>query len=124
MVICLFYRVIRDKSYSLEINACKETPTEVTQLEHVQLMVELSCSNISDLTINLSSPSGTKVGLLTKISVNNDSNFAYENLTWTFMTVQFWGEDPKGIWTVELPALENNMGKSFYAPLLPHRRTY
>lgn len=88
--------------YKIRSNACIGTQHSVRYLEHVQLEVQLSTSNISEIAINLFSPMRTKVGMLTKIKVTKKRKVDYQNLNWTFMAVQFWGEDPKGDWKVEL----------------------
>ena len=45
---------------------------------------------------------GTKVGLLTTITVRSDKSVQYEKFQWTFMAVLYWGEDPRGDWKLEL----------------------
>ena len=54
---------------------------------------------------------GTKVGLLTKITVRSDISVQYENFQWTFMAVLFWGEDPNGDWKLELLDSGTDVGK-------------
>ena len=98
--------------YKISSNGCHGNPNHVQYLEHVQLEVELSCSNISNIVINLVSPMKTRVGLLTKITLKDQRRAKLdETLKWTFMAVQFWGENPEGNWTVELIANGTDTGK-------------
>ena len=97
--------------YKITSDGCQGTPSHVHHLEHVQLELELSCSNISNIVINLVSPMKTRVGLLTKIILKKLKRAGYHKLKWTFMAVQFWGENPVGEWTVELVACGIDIGK-------------
>ena len=97
--------------YKIASNGCHDSQSHVRHLEHVQLEVVLSCSNISNIVINLVSPMKTRVGLLTKISLVKYGKTVYHKLKWTFMAVQFWGEDPVGEWMVELIAKGIDVGK-------------
>ena len=98
--------------YKITSNGCLGSPNHVQYLEHVQLEVELSCSNISNIVINLVSPMKTRVGLLTTITLKNQRRAKLDDsLKWTFMAVQFWGENPEGDWTVELIANGIDTGK-------------
>ena len=110
----LCFSFMNDTSYTSEfkmsVTACYGTKDYVKYLEHTQIELELSCSNISEISINLISPRRTKVSLLTKV---NTSRVAYTNLQWTFMTVHFWGEDPEGVWRLNLVANSIQNGKKF-----------
>ena len=71
-------------------------------IEHVQLMVSLDYSRRGDLTIYLTSPMGTKSCLLSPRSEDlSDEGFS----KWPFMTTHSWGEDPRGVWTLEIKDL-------------------
>ena len=80
-------------------NGCAGTRDEVAYMEHVQLMVSLDYTRRGDLTIHLTSPSGTKSCLLSTRSEDlSDEGFS----KWPFMTTHSWGEDPRGMWTLEI----------------------
>jgi subtilisin-like proprotein convertase family protein len=66
-------------------------------LEHVTATVALNYTERRGLIeINLISPSGLTSPLLT---LSLYDNFATENeLSWTFKSVHFWGENPTGNW--------------------------
>ena len=95
------------REYSIESDSCFNTTNHVRYLEHVQLKVNISCNNITEVTLNLISPQGTKVGLLTTITVKENARIKYENLQWTFMSVHFWGEDPEGDWILQMVTDKN-----------------
>ena len=101
--------------YKMNATACYGTNDYVKYLEHTQIELELSCSNISEISINLISPRRTKDSLLTKVTT---SRVAYTNLQWTFMTVHFWGEDPEGVWRLNLVANSIKTGKKIHFLLL------
>lgn len=95
------------KTYSIQSDACVKKTNHVRYLEHVQLQVNISCSNISEVTLSLRSPIGTNVGLLTTIIVKKKARIKYENFQWTFMTVHFWGEGAEGEWILHLDTVKN-----------------
>lgn len=94
-------------------DACSNTSNHVKYLEHVELDVNLTCNNISEIRLSLVSPLGTKIGLLTKLTISKTERVKYENFQWTFMSVHFWGEDPQGDWKLLLQGNENDFGKIF-----------
>ena len=102
----LFTKTINEKTltqeYSIKSDSCVNKTSHVKYLEHVQLRVNISCNNITEVTLSLRSPMGTNVGLLTAIIVKEKARIKYENFQWTFMTVHFWGEDPEGYWILQL----------------------
>ena len=100
--------------YRISSDACIGTQRNVRYLEHVQLEVQLSTNNISEIAISLRSPMRTKVDMLTKITVGPNRKVEYNRLNWTFMAVHFWGENPKGDWKVELTAAGNQNGNFFH----------
>lgn len=61
--------------------------------EHVELVVSITHTYRSDLTITLRSPSGTVSTLMPRIGEGSASN-----ISWTFMSVAHWGENPNGTW--------------------------
>ncbi|XP_071954109.1 furin-1-like isoform X1 [Antedon mediterranea] len=79
--------------------ACANADNSIIYLEHVQARISLNFNHRGDLVIFLTSPMGTKSNILTKR--NKDySNKGFNN--WDFMTTHNWGEDPRGIWTLEV----------------------
>ncbi|XP_029851416.3 neuroendocrine convertase 1 [Ixodes scapularis] len=68
----------------------------VSALEHVQLHLDLEYSRRGVLDAYLRSPAGSESVLLYRRA--KDST-AQGFRGWTFLTVHFWGEDPRGVWT-------------------------
>ena len=56
------------------------------------------------IRIQLTSPSGTQSTLL-DLRGNDYSSEMYEN--WPFMSVMFWGENPRGQWTLTIQTLDS-----------------
>ncbi|XP_053474688.1 proprotein convertase subtilisin/kexin type 5 [Ictalurus furcatus] len=80
----------------------------VTYLEHVILRITITHPHRGDLSITLTSPSGTKSQLLA-IRPNDHSIDAFTN--WEFMTTHCWGERAAGDWILEIkdtPSLRRN----------------
>uniref|UniRef100_A0AAG5CZA0 furin n=2 Tax=Anopheles atroparvus TaxID=41427 RepID=A0AAG5CZA0_ANOAO len=71
----------------------------VNYLEHVQAKITLTSQRRGDIKIFLTSPSGTRVTLLTPRS--HDLSRAGFN-QWPFMSVHTWGEAPHGTWQLEI----------------------
>jgi len=75
----------------------------VSYLEHVTAEIEFSYNQLRGVTLlYLTSPSGTKSHLLTYRPTDATDNFVAGTLTWTFMSVHFWGENPTGMWSLEV----------------------
>ena len=68
-------------------------PTETVEMRLV--ITNLVCR---DLEVYLTAPTGTRSRMLMRGL--NDTNGAVENLEWTCVSHAFWGENPKGNWTV------------------------
>lgn len=66
------------------------------RLEHVTLTVDIQHSRRGDLEIELISPSGTRSVVAEPRPADGTANLN----GWTFMTVQFWGENAFGTWRV------------------------
>lgn len=79
---------------SLEVNC-----DQVRYLEHVQAKVTLTATRRGDIHIYLTSPSGTKATLLAQRPMDN-SRGGFQQ--WPFMSVHTWGENPNGIWKLEI----------------------
>ncbi|PRD33332.1 UNVERIFIED_CONTAM: Fur1 [Trichonephila clavipes] len=71
----------------------------VKYLEHVQAKLTISATKRGDLHIYLTSPMGTKSTLLAQRPPDS-SRSGFDN--WPFMTVHMWGENPNGIWKLEI----------------------
>lgn len=72
---------------------------EVTTLEHVLVTVTLTHPSRGNLSIELTSPSGTKSMLATR---RNKDKSPDGLKGWTFSTVRCWGEQPAGTWTLKI----------------------
>ncbi|EDS37202.1 vitellogenin convertase [Culex quinquefasciatus] len=71
----------------------------VNYLEHVQAKITLTSQRRGDIQIFLTSPSGTRVTLLTPRS-HDLSRSGFNQ--WPFMSVHTWGEAPHGVWLLEI----------------------
>ena len=79
-------------------------------VEHVELGIDLRHQRMGDLIITLTSPDGTVSTLMNRPTVNADNAYGISgvdsgiptHLLWDFSSVQFWGEDAAGIWTIEV----------------------
>ena len=77
-------------------------------VEHVELGIDLRHQRMGDLIITLTSPDGTTSTLMDRPTVNSERPFGLSgqdsgvpsHLLWDFSSVQFWGEEAAGIWTV------------------------
>ncbi|KAF6209186.1 hypothetical protein GE061_014931 [Apolygus lucorum] len=94
-----------NKSYGSEltlktnVSGCEGQENEVHYLEHVQCKVSLSFFPRGNLKLILVSPSGTPSTLLAlrpKDEVSATLN------DWPFLSVHYWGEDPRGEWTLKI----------------------
>ncbi|XP_028985756.1 neuroendocrine convertase 2-like isoform X2 [Betta splendens] len=126
-------------SVSIPSEGCCGRANEINTLEHVQVKVSLSAMCRGDLSISLASPGGT-VSLLLDTRPYDASADGLRN--WTLMTVHSWGEQPRGLWTLQVtdhsgtvgsctrPAEEEAAGALVSVTLLlygtyrPHRTTH
>ena len=77
-------------------------------VEHVELGMDLRHQRMGDLIITLTSPDGTTSTLMDRPTVNSERPFGLSgqdsgvpsHLLWDFSSVQFWGEEAAGTWTV------------------------
>ncbi|CAG5127635.1 unnamed protein product, partial [Candidula unifasciata] len=83
----------------VETVGCQGQATEVNYLEHVQAAISLSYQRRGDIVIYLTSPMGTKSKLLPR-RPSDSSPGGFDE--WPFMSVHFWGENPRGVWTLEI----------------------
>ena len=78
------------------------------KVEHVELGIDLRHTRLGDLVIELTSPSGTVSTLMNRPTVNAEQPFGLSgtdsgvptHLVWDLSSVQFWGEQAVGDWTV------------------------
>ncbi|XP_035211506.1 furin-like protease 1, isoforms 1/1-X/2 isoform X2 [Stegodyphus dumicola] len=68
-------------------------------LEHVQAKLTLTASRRGDIHIYLTSPMGTRSTLLAQRPIDG-SRAGFQS--WPFMTVHNWGENPDGLWKLEV----------------------
>lgn len=83
-------------------SGCRAQKNEVRFLEHVQLVVDMTHSRRGDVTIDLTSPSGLTTRLLSERPADQSTGGF---VRWPFMSMQNWGEDPSGTWTVTITDL-------------------
>ncbi|KAL5258434.1 hypothetical protein ACHWQZ_G009065 [Mnemiopsis leidyi] len=93
-------------SITIEIpfDGCDDTDNSVKSLEHVYLELSLKTPRRGDISIDMVSPSGTEMRLISTRMFDND-NVGFRN--WRLMTVFLFGENPDGLWRVKI----NNSGK-------------
>ncbi|XP_035256082.1 neuroendocrine convertase 2-like [Anguilla anguilla] len=85
---------------SITTDACHGKDNFVRYLEHVQAVVTVNASRRGDLSINMTSPMGTKSMLLGRRPRDDDAKVGFDK--WPFMTTHTWGEDPRGPWLLEV----------------------
>uniref|UniRef100_I3JKW5 Proprotein convertase subtilisin/kexin type 5a n=1 Tax=Oreochromis niloticus TaxID=8128 RepID=I3JKW5_ORENI len=71
----------------------------VAYVEHVVVRVTISHGRRGDLSITLTSPSGTTSQLLANRPLDNSTE-GFQN--WEFMTAHCWGEQAAGEWTLKI----------------------
>ncbi|KAL2090314.1 hypothetical protein ACEWY4_015002 [Coilia grayii] len=102
-------------SISWNETACRWGSNHIRSLEHVQAQLSLLHKRRGDLTITLTSPSGTPSNLLSRRHFDRSSaRFS----GWNFMTTRCWDEDPTGVWTLEI----RNVGHPHNLGMLTHLR--
>ncbi len=105
----------------------------------MELGVDLRHARLGDLIVSVESPNGTVSTLMNRPTVNEERPFGLSgedsgvpnHLVWDFSSVQFWGEEAAGTWTVKIEDLraeeegtihslslrlygENNFGNDIY----------
>uniref|UniRef100_A0A673ZZ54 Proprotein convertase subtilisin/kexin type 5-like n=1 Tax=Salmo trutta TaxID=8032 RepID=A0A673ZZ54_SALTR len=83
-----------------ESTGCSLHPLQhIVYLEHVVIHVTITHSHRGDLSITLTSPTGTKSQLL----ANRPLDHSTEGFqSWEFMTTHCWGEKASGEWSLEV----------------------
>ncbi|XP_071484758.1 neuroendocrine convertase 2-like [Diadema antillarum] len=84
----------------LNTDACDGQKGFVRYLEHTQAIITLNSSRRGDVTLNLTSPMGTRSILLSTRPEDDDDKDGFQH--WPFMTTHTWGEDPRGEWILEV----------------------
>jgi proprotein convertase subtilisin/kexin type 2 len=84
----------------LTTDACAGQPNQVNFVEHVQAIITAKGSRRGDLTINMTSPSGTESILLNRRPFDDDNEAGFSE--WPFLTTHTWGEQPAGQWTLDV----------------------
>ncbi|KAF6208084.1 hypothetical protein GE061_016534 [Apolygus lucorum] len=84
---------------TVDASGCPGSVNEVKYIEHVQCKVSLRFFPRGNLRLVLTSPQGTPSTLLMErprdvVSSNFDD--------WPFLSVHYWGENPKGRWTLQV----------------------
>jgi proprotein convertase subtilisin/kexin type 2 len=85
---------------TLDTRNCQGSETEVNYLEHVQAVISLNSTRRGDVEMFLTSPMGTRSMILSRRPNDDDGRDGFTK--WPFMTTHTWGEDPRGVWTLEV----------------------
>ena len=85
--------------FTIKLTACDGTKDQVKRLEHVKAIVTVTSPRRGDLIISLTSPMKTTSILLPR-RPRDDSTEGFQS--WSFMSVQFWAENPIGQWTLNI----------------------
>ncbi|KAL2084833.1 hypothetical protein ACEWY4_020351 [Coilia grayii] len=93
---------------AIQSDACSGAANEINTLEHVQVTVNISSVCRGDLSVEMTSPSSTR-SLLLGSRHNDASEEGLKN--WTLMSVQFWGEQARGVWTLKVVDHKGAVGK-------------
>uniref|UniRef100_A0AC35U9N5 P/Homo B domain-containing protein n=1 Tax=Rhabditophanes sp. KR3021 TaxID=114890 RepID=A0AC35U9N5_9BILA len=91
-------------NFTINADGCS-AGTPVLYLEHVQVISSIRYSKRGDLKLTLFSPSGTRSVMLPLRPQDFNSNGFHK---WPFLSVQTWGEDPRGNWTLMVESLTSN----------------
>ncbi|KAM3721851.1 Neuroendocrine convertase [Dirofilaria immitis] len=80
-------------------DGCEGQENEVNFLEHIQLVLDAYYPIRRHLSISITSPRGTTTQLL---SVRHRDKSSAGFVRWPFMSVHTWGENPRGIWQLNV----------------------
>ncbi|XP_057306500.1 PC3-like endoprotease variant B [Hydractinia symbiolongicarpus] len=86
-------------SITIDTISCEGSEKEITKLEHVTLTISFQHRRRGDVSIDLFSPMGTRNEMLSTRRYDDSDKGLHD---WTFMTVHNWGENPKGVWTLNV----------------------
>jgi len=84
----------------MDTDVCKGSDNEVNYIEHVQAFLSIESTRRGDITINMTSPMNTNSMLLQRRPRDDDSTVGLNE--WPFVSVQYWGEKPRGKWRVRV----------------------
>ena len=109
-LICILYRSTNGSKLSTDSTSVTASDcSAVVFLEHVTVTIRFSYSKYRGATeFYLVSPSGAESHLL---HFRYDDAIKFESgdtLTWTFMSVHFWWENPLGTWTLQFRSTYGN----------------
>jgi len=85
---------------TMDTDVCKGSDNEVNFVEHVQAFLTIKSTRRGDIGINMTSPMGTNSMLLSKRPRDDDSTVGLNE--WPFVSVQYWGEKPRGKWSLKI----------------------
>uniref|UniRef100_A0A0N5BKX7 P/Homo B domain-containing protein n=1 Tax=Strongyloides papillosus TaxID=174720 RepID=A0A0N5BKX7_STREA len=91
-------------NFTLDVSGCADG-RPVLYLEHVQVISTIRYSKRGDLKLTLFSPKGTRSVILPIRPQDYNSDGIHK---WPFLSVQMWGEDPRGIWTLMIESFTND----------------
>ncbi|KAK3589908.1 hypothetical protein CHS0354_034921 [Potamilus streckersoni] len=101
------YGVLNSTSATMSDYILVETSCPINYLEHVQVHTTFQCSGRGYVELELVSPAGTWSKLMSQRRYDIGDSRQQE---WTFMSIQFWGEDPKGNWTFSIKIPSSQTG--------------
>jgi len=95
----------------IDTNACKGSSNEINYIEHVQAFISIQSTRRGDITINMTSPMDTESMLLQRRPRDDDAETGL--IDWPFVSVQYWGERPRGKWrlVVALKGVNRELAK-------------
>jgi subtilisin family serine protease len=70
--------------------------TDSTPLEEVLVTISTTHGRRGDLAASLTSPSGTR----SRLFIHSTGDTSSSAINWTFLNHAFWGENPRGTWTL------------------------
>ncbi|CAF1100081.1 unnamed protein product [Adineta ricciae] len=82
-----------------QVTGCEGEHNVIRFLEHIELYVTISYTSRGALNINITSPQGTQTTLL---SAREQDKSTEGFIDWPFMSVHNWGENPNGVWAIEI----------------------
>lgn len=91
------------------LELCQDISRCVSFTEHVTAYVDYVSFYDPLVELKLCSPSGTCSHILTKQNSDKTLTAMRVERKWTFMSVQFWGEDPEGTWTLSMDVNTDNV---------------
>lgn len=84
---------------------------QIKYLEHVLISIDFKGSTRGMLEIYITSANGTRSRILRQ----RQNDISTSRTTWTFMSVHTWGEDPNGIWSIEITTTHTTNIINFYS---------